>query len=301
MSKVFGNVPGGTSVSLVDDSTGNILARIEAEKNNPHWDVVWFDGDASMQSLDNQGLLYKWLPANVKNYTSLGTSLIPKDHAFFPTGVTAAGVIVYNTKKLSPAQAPTDWTDLLAPRFKNAVAENDPAFSGPAFPYIAGQLIRQGGHSLTKGESFFLKLKANGLKIFQTNDPTVNSVQTGARLIGIVQDSAFYAAKATGAPLGVVYPKSGVTVLPGEIAINAKSAHLKEAEAFVSYILSQAGQQKMIHDPNDTDTFYQPIITGITALPGRQTAGINYQPLDYLWAGANATLIKTWFHNNIVQ
>src|SRR5579871_3652412 len=45
---------GAANVSLVDDSTGNILARISAEKNNPHWDVVWFDGDGAMRGLAQQ-------------------------------------------------------------------------------------------------------------------------------------------------------------------------------------------------------------------------------------------------------
>ena len=186
---------------------------------------MWFDGDATMQTLDNQGLLLKWTPANLKNYTPLGSSLVAPDHAFFSTGIIAAGVIVYDTKKLSPAQAPKDWTDLRKPAFKNQVAENDPAFSGRAFPYISGQMLRQGGHGLTKGESFFQTLKADGLKIFRTNDPTLHSVETGAREIGIIQDSAYFAVAATGAPVGIVYPKSGVTVLPGVVAINARSKH----------------------------------------------------------------------------
>ncbi|MDB5077246.1 MAG: extracellular solute-binding protein, partial [Chloroflexi bacterium] len=254
MAKAFAKVS-GTQVKLTDDSTGILLAKITAERNNPHWDVVWFDGDATMQSLNNQGMLLKWTPANLKNYTALGRSLVPADHAFYPTGVTAAGVIIYNTKHMTAAQAPKDWTDLLTSRFKNGVAENDPAYSGPAFPYISGQMLRQGGTNLAKGEAFFTKLKANGLKIFQTNDPTLNSVQTGARQIGIVQDSAYYAAAATGAPLGVVYPASGVTTLPGVVGINMHSKHLKQAEAFVNYILSQTGQNVMIHDPNDSDAF----------------------------------------------
>ncbi|HWE61854.1 MAG TPA: extracellular solute-binding protein [Chloroflexota bacterium] len=304
MAKAFTKT-GAANVSLVDDSTGNLLARISAEKNNPHWDIVWFDGDGTMRSLADQGFLAtKWTPANSANYSSLGAALVPKDHAYFPTGVTAAGVIIYNTKKLTPAQAPTEWTDLLTSRFKDGVAENDPAFSGPAYPYIAGQLVRQGGGfatALGKGEPFFTKLKANGLKIFQTNDPTLHSVQTGARLAGIVQDSAYYAAAATGAPIGVVYPRSGVTTLPGVIAINARSKHLQAAEAFVNYVLSQTGQNTMVHDPNDSDSYFTPIIKGIMPLSNVKSAGQKFQNLDPIWAGAQATTIKTWFHNNIVQ
>ena len=304
MSKSFSKAS-GTQVLLTDDSTGNILAKIAAERNNPHWDVAWFDGDATMQTLDNQGQLYKWTPNNVKNYTTLGTSLIPSDKAFYPTGVTAAGVIVYSTRRLSASQAPANWNDLLASRFRGKVAENDPAFSGPAFPLIAGMYLRMGGghaHAIARGEAYYSALKANGLHIYQTNDPTLHSVETGQNLIGIVQDSAYYAAKATGAPISVVYPRGGVTVLPGVIAINARSHNLKAAKAFVNYILSTTGQNVMVHDPNDSDSYYTPIIKNVSPLPGHQSSsGIYYQRLDYIWAGQHAAEIKTWFHNNIVR
>ncbi len=298
MAKAFQKLT-GIQVKLTDDATGNLLAKIAAERNNPQWDVVWFDGDAAMQGLNGQGQLLRWTPANIKNYNALGRSLIPSDHAFYPTAVTAAGALVYNTKKLSPAQAPKDWNDLLKPQFKNQVAAINPAYSGPAFSLIAGMLQRKGG--IAQGESFFKALKGNGMKVFQTSDSVMNAVQTGARLVGFAQDSGYYGAKATGAPLGIVYPSSGVTLLPGVVAIDAKSKHLAAAEAFVNYVLSRAGQNVMIHDPNDPDANVVPVITGISALPGRQVSGIKWQRLDYKWAAANENAIKLWYHNSIVQ
>jgi hypothetical protein len=47
--------------------------------------------------------------------------------------------------------------------------------------------------------------------------------------------------------------------------------------------------------------YYTPIIKGVSPLPNLHTMGVNYQNLDYKWAGANATTIKTWFHSSIVQ
>jgi len=126
-------------------------------------------------------------------------------------------------------------------------------------------------------------------------------VQTGAHLVGLAQDAPYYAAKATGAPLAMVYPKSGVTLLPGEIAINLQSKHLAAAEAFVNYILSPTGQNVMVHDPNDGDSYYTPIIAGVRPLPGVKTSGVPYQGLNYVWAGAHAPDIKQWFHAHVVQ
>ena len=45
----------GVKVNLVDDSTGPLVARITAERNNPRWDVVWFDGSVTMLGLDRRG------------------------------------------------------------------------------------------------------------------------------------------------------------------------------------------------------------------------------------------------------
>ncbi|MHB8597416.1 MAG: ABC transporter substrate-binding protein [Ktedonobacteraceae bacterium] len=290
----------GITTKLVDDSTGNLLAKISAEGNNAQWDAVWFDGNVTMQSLDDQGLLLKWSSQNIGNYTSLGTSVVPSDHAYYPTGITAAGAIVYNTKHIPAAGLPKDWSDLLNPAYKNLVAANDPAFSGPSYPFIAGVSQVLGGED--QGKAFFTGLKANGLKIFQTNDPTLNSVETGAREFAIIQDSAYYGAKEAGQPLGIIYPTSGVAALPSEIGIAAHGKHNACAEQFVNWLLSSAGQTVMTHhDPTDGDTYFIEIINGVTPVVSRQTTGINFVTLDVQkWAGVEAEY-KQWFHDNVVQ
>ncbi len=44
MTKAF-QAATGIPVQLVDDSTGPLLVKVQAEKNNPKWDVLWVDGD----------------------------------------------------------------------------------------------------------------------------------------------------------------------------------------------------------------------------------------------------------------
>ena len=80
----------GITVNLVDDSTGNLLAKISAEGVNPQWDATWFDGDVAMQALDDQGFLLHWDAPNIVNYNDLGKKVMPASHAYYPTGVSAA-------------------------------------------------------------------------------------------------------------------------------------------------------------------------------------------------------------------
>lgn len=290
----------GITTKLVDDSTGNLLAKISAEGNNPHWDVVWFDGNVTMQTLDDQGLLLKWQSPNKSNLTTQGLKYVPSDGSYYPTGLTTVGAIAYNTKHVPAAGLPKDWADLLKPAYKNLVAMNDPAYSGPTYPLIAGVGQLLGGE--TQGKAFFTGLKQNGLKIFQTNDPTLNSVETGAREFGIVQDSAIYGAIKAGQPLGILYPTSGVIGLPGVMSVSANSQHKACAEQFLNWVLSSAGQSVMTHhDPTDGDTYFIPVVNGVTNGVQRQYTGINFIDLNVSqWAGVEAEY-KQWFHNNIVQ
>src|SRR5579859_7798 len=60
----------GITTKLVDDSTGNLLAKISAEGSSPQWDVTWFDGNVTMQTLADQGLLLKWHAAGARDRKS---------------------------------------------------------------------------------------------------------------------------------------------------------------------------------------------------------------------------------------
>lgn len=290
----------GITTNLVDDSTGNLLAKIAAEGNNPQWDVVWFDGNVTMQSLDDQGLLLKWQSPNMSNLTAQGLKYVPSDYSFYPTGLTTVGAIAYNLNHIPAAGLPQDWSDLLKPAYKNLVAMNDPAYSGPTYPFVAGLSQILGGEN--QGKQYFTQLKANGLKIFQTNDPTLNSVETGAREFGIVQDSAIYGAIKAGQPLGIIYPTSGVIGLPSVVSVSANSQHVGCAEKFVNWLLSSAGQTIMTHhDPTDGDTYFVPVVQGIVPVVTRQTSGFTVVDLNVeQWASVE-TELKQWFHDNIVQ
>jgi iron(III) transport system substrate-binding protein len=290
----------GITTRLVDDSTGNILAKISAEGSNPQWDVVWFDGNVTMQSLDDQGLLLKWQSPAVSNLTAEGASYVASDGSYYPTGLTTMGAIAYNKNHIPAAGLPKDYNDLLNPAYKNLVAMNDPAYSGPTYPFIAGIAQIMGGED--QGKAYFTKLKANGLKIFQTNDPTLNSVETGAREFGIVQDSAIYGAIKAGQPLGIIYPASGVIGLPSVIAVSANSQHKACAKQFVNWVLSSAGQYVMTHhDPTDGDTYFVPVVKGVTPVVSRETTGFTIVNLNVSqWASVEAEY-KQWFHDNIVQ
>ncbi len=286
----------GIQVELTDMSTGPLVAKVEAEKNNPRWDVAWFDGDGTMYTLDQDGLLLRnWQPANASNYTALGKQLQSPDGSYIPTGITAAAAIAYNTKLVPAADVPTHWSDLLKPFYKNAVGMNNPAISGPTFPAVAGFLY---GDGTTKGEQFFTDLKANGLHVFPTNKPTLAALSTGVIKAAFVQDSAEIQAIGQGSPIKIVYPAGGVTMLPSALGIDANAPDMAAAKQFANFVLSPQGQQIMLTQGGG-DSNFQPIINGEKPNAVRQQGGIKWNIVPVDWQAKQYTPIQTWFKDSI--
>ena len=157
MTKAFTKAT-GIPVQLDDDSTGPLLAKVQAEKNNPSWDVLWVDGDTAFAALDQQGQLLSYEPAVQLN--AAGQSLVPVDHSYVPVSTTVMASVIYNSAAVSAV--PTSYADLLGSQYTGKVGMNDPSQSGPTFPFIAGLMNQLGGelNGVAAGERCLTALKA---------------------------------------------------------------------------------------------------------------------------------------------
>ena len=288
----------GIPTKLVDDSTGPLLAKVQAERGNPQWGVLWVDGDEAFAAMDQAGMLVKGFEPNVQ-LNAAGQAVVPADKSYVPTGLTVTAALVYDvTKTPNP---PTSWQQLLTPAWKGLVGMNDPSVSGPTYPFVAGMFSQLGGNS--QGEAFYTGLKANGLHVFQTNDDTLHALQTGQIKVALIQSSAGLAAGTKNHNIRTAYlPK--VTSLPSVIGIDAKvsAKERSEAEQFASFVLSAQGQQVMLTGDPNGDSLYWPIVQGVAAkpeLPALST--VPTQAIDpYTWGPQEGT-INTWFTNTIVH
>jgi len=289
----------GIPVKLDDNSTGPLLTQIEASKNNPNWGVLWVDGATAFAGLDQQGLLAKNVIPSGVAYNALGTASIPADKSYAPAGVTMMAAVVYNKAKVP--HPPKTWQDLLSASWKGQVGMNDPSQSGPTFPFIAGMMNYLGG--VSAGESFFTQLKANGLVIHPTNGPTLQALTSGQINLALVQSSAGVGAVLQDKNLGIEYLK-GTTLLPSAIGIDAKASPQVQAEAekFIQFVLSPAGQQVMQTGDPTGDSLYYPVVSGVSALPTVPPlpSGVTQSIDPYKWGPQEAT-VNTWFDSNIVR
>ncbi|MGB6455420.1 MAG: extracellular solute-binding protein [Streptosporangiaceae bacterium] len=291
----------GVPVKLDDNSTGPLLTQIEASKNNPNWGLLWVDGATAFAGLDSQGLLQKGFEPKV-SWNSLGIQSLPSDQSYTPTGVTLMAALVYN--KTMVTDPPTTWQQLLSPQWKGAVGMNDPSQSGPTYPFIAGMMNYLGG--VSQGEKFYTQLKSNGLIIHPTNGPTLQALTSGQIKLALVQSSAGIGATfgpGSDPSLTVRY-LTPVTLLPSAIGIDAKAsaAERAEAEKFIEFVLSPAGQKVMQTGDPYGDSLYYPVLKGVNPLPELPSlASVKTQTINpYPWGPKEAT-INTWFDANIVR
>jgi iron(III) transport system substrate-binding protein len=288
----------GIPVSLDDNSTGPLLTQIEASKNNPKWGLLWVDGSTAFAGLDTQGLLLKGFEPSV-SWNTLGSESVPADKSYVPTGVTLMGIVAYNkTKVPSP---PTTWQALESPTWKGQVGMDDPSQSGPTYPLIAGVMNYLGG--VSAGEKYFAALKSNGLIIHPTNGPTLQALTGGQINLALVQSSAAIGATFTDKNIGIEY-LNPATLLPSAIGIDAKASPQVQAEAekFVEYVLSPAGQKVMQSGDPTGDSLYYPVLQGVSPLPSLPSlSSVKTQSINpYTW-GPQETSVNTWFDSSIVR
>ena len=286
----------GYDVEVVVGNGAETMSRIEAEKANPQWDVVWMDSMYDIYNLDLDGQLMTDVEIeNAANLTSEFSALVPADKCFYPTGAHSAGVIVYRNDVWSEEDAPKSYADLTDPKYANAIAMADPGVAAPAYPlaaYFMDTLGMEGGHE------FFTTLFEQGLKVYPKNPQVVEALASGEVSIAMLQESNAYAMVADGEPITIVWPEEGAAASTRVAAISKATDQPDVAKAFVEFLLDPEVQQELI-DTGD-EAYFTPSVEGVTAKPDR-AADPKLVAADVQFGAENEADIKAWFADYSAQ
>src|SRR5438067_1576138 len=124
----FGKAKPGIKVNVLRLSTGDLIARILAEKANPRHDVIW--GVALTQMVDPR-ILEMAEPYRPAGVDAVKTQFKDPENRWFATTGYFAGFCV-NTEvlKKNNLPMPTSWQDLLNPVYKGQIVMPNAASSG---------------------------------------------------------------------------------------------------------------------------------------------------------------------------
>jgi iron(III) transport system substrate-binding protein len=240
-------------VRWLDMGSQEILDRLRFERVNPQADV-WFGGPATIFDRGlHDSLLVPFRPSWADKIES------GRDTAFYYPVYRTPAVIAYNSRAVPRSEAPQDWDEVLAPRWKDQVIIRDPMASGTMraiWGLILVRSLRSTGDTAW-GMAWLRRLDG------QTKTYTISPAllyEKLARQEGLVslwdlQDILISQAK--GLPLGYVFPRSGTVVIEDAIGLVRGTRHPEAARAFIDYVGSEAAQllaaREVFRLPSRTD------------------------------------------------
>jgi len=258
-------------------STG-LANRLLAEMNRPQADVFWSNEPVRTLVLKSRDVLaaYRSPSAN-----GIPDALVDPDGYW--TGFSARiRVIAYNTGLVTPDEAPRSVFDLADPRWKGHAAIADPRFGSTSF-HVAALYAHVGD---AKMDDFFRRLKANEVRVVDSNSTVRDLVVRGEVRVGLTDTDDVNVAVENGDPVAMVLPDReglGVPVMPNMVSLVANAPHPDEGRALIDYLLSPDAERMLAA----SDAAQIPLHAGVPG-PRNLPSIDSFRPmtLDYTKAAA---------------
>lgn len=227
----------GIKVELVSAGTGELLKRLQSEKENPYADVM-FGGSRSQ---------FVQLPDLFEKYTSPNDKDLMDGHqnttGYITSYVADGSVLLVNTNLVGDIKI-EGYADLLNPALKGKIATADPSSSSSAFAQLTNMLLAMGGdYTSQKGWDYVKQLFTNiDGKIASGSGACHKSVANGEYVVALTYEDPSASYVKSGAPVKIVYPKEGTVFLDAAAGIVKGAKNMDNAKKFIDFIISKNAQ-----------------------------------------------------------
>ncbi len=283
----------GITVNYVRMSSGESLARLRAEKDNPQFDIWWGGPIDSFVAAKGEGLLEAY---NSPNYKNLRDQAKFKDPDNYWAGI-YVGTLGFCTNKdwlaANPGvEAPTSWDDLLNPAFTGQVLVAHPSTSGTSYTALATVLQIRGQDA---GWAYLTKYAGQMLQFTKSGAAPAKFVGQGEAAVGIVfSHDIVHEIEDNGLPLELTFPEEGTGYEIGGMGIVKGAAHLDAAKKWFDWALTAEAQAlgPKYH------AYQAPTVEGV-ALSHPELLDVNLIDYDFQWAGEHKIEYVDKFTNEI--
>ena len=232
--------------------TVGLVGQLIAESEHPRCDVFWNNEIVQTVRLARLGML--------QPYDSPSAQDIPatfRDQGHLWTGFAArARIVIVNTELADPARI-HDMQDLFDSYWQGKVGVARP-LTGTTLTHAAAMYTSLGQD---RADAFWKRIASHQhedpppVHVVRSNGQSMTLVRSGELAAAYTDTDDFNVARLSGAPVVAVYPNQeagpngeeplGTLLIPNTIAIMKGAPHLKEARAFVDWVLSAKIEERL--------------------------------------------------------
>ncbi len=282
----------GITVNYVRMSTGEALARLEAEKDNPQFDIMWGGPIDTYIAGSNEGMFAQYESPNVENLLDIDKYQDPDNYW---SGIYLGSLgFATNTDFLAAnpgLEAPTSWDDLLKPEFQDQVLVAHPSTSGTSYTAMATILQLMGEDA---GWEYLDKYADQMLQFTKSGSAPAKFVGAGEGAVGVVFSHDIVKQIEAGLPLVLSFPEDGTGYEIGGMAIVEGAQHLDAAQKWYDWALTADAQAL-----GPKYKAYQAPTVGGVELAYPELLEVNLIDYDFQWAGDNKKAFVDKFINEI--
>jgi iron(III) transport system substrate-binding protein len=272
-------------------STGEALARLEAEKDNPQFDIMWGGPIDTYIAGKNEGMFEQYESPNLKNLLNPDLYM-DEDHYWAGIYVGSLG-FASNADWLAEngLEAPTSWADLLKPEFQGQLMVAHPSTSGTSYTALATILQVLGDEA---GWDYLEQYAGQVLQFTKSGSAPAKFVGAGEAAVGIVFSHDIVKQIEAGLPLVLSFPEEGTGYEVGGVAIVKGAQHLDAAQKWYDWALTPEAQAL-----GPKYKAYQAPTVGGVELSYPELLEVNLIDYDFQWAGENKKAFVDRFSNEI--
>ena len=283
----------GITVNYVRMSSGEALARVQAEKDNPQFDIWWGGPIDSFVAAKGEGLLEAYDSPNYANLTD-PVKMKDVDNQWVGIYVGTLGFAT-NTDWLAAnpgVEAPTSWDDLLKPEFTGQVMVAHPSSSGTSYTALATVLQIRGEEA---GWEYLQQYAGQMSQFTKSGAAPAKFVGQGEAEVAIVfSHDIVNEIENNKLPLVLTFPEEGTGYEIGGMAILKGAKHPQAARLWFDWALTPEAQAL-----GPVYAAYQAPTVGGVELSHPELLEVNLIDYDFIWAGEHKQEFVDKFTNEI--
>ncbi len=284
----------GIKIDYIRLSAGEMLTRVEAEKDNPQAALMFGGSTDNYIAAAERGLFEPYQSPELANTPAAYLD---------PTGTwnpIYVGCIAFACNsdwfKENGYEYPKTWADLLDEKYKGEIIMAHPATSGTAYTVLATLIQLKGEEGCWE---YMTELNKNISQYTKSGSAAPNAVALGEAAIALTFSHDALQLTPEGYHIELSFPEDGTGFEVGAVALikNGPADEQENAKKFIDWICSVAGQGSYAENdsfrvPTNTQA---PVAEGLVTLD--QVPVIDY---DAVWASNNKSKYCEEFEEKIV-